>query len=242
MTGLNGAFRECPNLTTVGNIPSSCTDYNNTFRGCSKLTSVPETGWKGDMTATFAYSSINQKIVINSANSLDTTFGWCSSLKITPTLPKEMKGSMATCFRNAGLTTPPQTPSGVTDMNNSYNGCVSLTTAPYIPNTCTNITNLVYNCNKLTEITIPLDSITLYTNALYGTGIQNVNWVGKRKTNFNIISDGLYGGYIGTMEYEQETVKSLATDHLEDLYKDKIKISFGNNKITVNNTEKTITT
>ena len=44
------------------------------------------------------------------------------------------------------------------------------------------------------------------------------------------------------MEYEQETVKSFATDHLEDLYKDKIKINVGDNKITINNTEKTITT
>ena len=149
---------------------------------------------------------------------------------------------MATCFRNTGLTTPPQTPEGVTDMNNSYYDCASLTTAPYIPNSVTNITAFVYNCNKLTEITIPLDSITSYINALYGTGIQKVNWVGKRKTNFDIISNGLYGGYIGTMEYEQETIKSLATDHLEDLYKDKIKISFGDNKITVNNTAKTITT
>lgn len=242
VTSLNDTFKECPNLTTVGNIPSSCTDYNNAFRGCSKLTSVPETGWKGNMTATFAYSSINQKIVINSANSLDTTFGWCSSLKITPTLPKEMKGSMATCFRNTGLTTPPQTPEKVTNMNNSYYDCVSLTTAPYIPNSVTNIATLVYNCNKLTEITIPLDSITSYINALCGTGIQKVNWVGKRKTNFNIISNGLYGGYIGTNEYEQETIKSLVTDHLEDLYKDKIKISFVDNKITVNGTEKTITT
>ena len=44
------------------------------------------------------------------------------------------------------------------------------------------------------------------------------------------------------MEYEQETVKSLVPEHLDDLYKDKIKISFGDNKITVNNTETTITT
>ena len=242
VTSLNSTFKECPNLTTVGNIPSSCTDYNNTFRGCSKLTSVPETGWKGNMTATFAYTPINQKIVINSASTLDTTFGWCSSLKITPTLPKEMKGSMATCFRNTGLTTPPKTPEKVNNMNNSYYDCSSLTTAPYIPKSVTNIATLVYNCNKLTEITIPLEKITSYTNALCGTGIQKVNWVGKRKTNFNIISNGLYGGYIGTNEYEQETIKSLVTDHLEDLYKDKIKISFVDNKITVNGTETTITT
>ena len=76
VTSLNATFRECPNLTTVGTIPTSCADYNNIFRGCSKLASVPETGWKGDMTATFAYTPINQKIVINSASTLDTKFGW----------------------------------------------------------------------------------------------------------------------------------------------------------------------
>lgn len=238
-TSLTGGFRECKELTTVGNIPSSCNNYDNAFRGCNKLVSVPETGWKGNMSSTFAYSSINQKIVINSAGNLDTTFGWCSSLKITPTLPKEMKGSMANCFRNTGLTTPAQTPEGVLSMNNCYNGCVPLTTAPYIPNTCTNISNLVYACDKLKEITIPLEKIETYTNALYGTGIQKINWVGKRKANFDISVSGLYGGDLITKEYEQETLKSLVDDHLEDLYKDKIKINYGS-KITINNTETTL--
>lgn len=239
VTSLASTFRECPNLTTVGNIPSSCNSYANTFRSCKSLNSVPETGWKGDMSCTFGYSSINQKIVINSASSLDTTFGWCTSLKITPILPKEMKGSMANCFRNTGLTTPAQTPEGVTGMSNCYNGCTSLITAPYIPNTCTNIGNLVYSCNKLTEITIPLENIEIYINALYGTGVQTVHWVGKRKSNFDIFVSGLYGGDLSTKEYEQETLKSLVDDHLEDLYKDKIKINYGS-KITINNIETTL--
>lgn len=238
VTSLNSAFKECKELTTVGNIPSSCNNYENAFRGCSKLKSVPETGWKDNMSCTFAYSSINQKIVINSAGNLDTTFGWCTSLNITPTLPKEMKGSMANCFRNTGLTTPPQTPEGVTTMNNCYSGCTSLTTAPYIPNSCTNIISIVNGCTKLTEITIPL-TVIQYGSALNETGIENINWVYKRNSNFDISMNGLCGGDLAYRKYTPETLKSLTNDHLEDLYKDKIKINYGS-KITINNTETTL--
>lgn len=248
VTSLDGAFRGCTELTTVGNIPSKCTNYSSWVRDCRKLTSVPETGYKGVCSYAFRNcQSLNQKIDLSLAtNSISDAFYGCSSLAITPILPEKLGGYLASMNETfsycSKLKTPPKTPEGTKSMTDCYNGCISLTTAPYIPDTCTDIKNLVYACNKLTEITIPVENITFYINALYGTGIQNVNWIGKRKINFDIYISGLYGGDTINKDYTPETLTSLVNDHLEDLYKDKVKISFGNNKITINNTDTTITT
>ena len=239
VTTLTNTFRDCPELTTVGNIPSACHVYNSTFFECKKLVSVPEEGWNGDMNSTFgSCSSLNQRIVINSADNLISTFNGCSSLSITPTLPEVVKGIMDSCFHScSNLVTPPKTPEKVTIMNNSYNGCVSLTTAPEIPNSVTGITNILYK-TKVTALALPLDSISNYTNALLECSLlTDITWTGKRKTNLTLISGGL-----NCPSYTQDDICELVPEHLEDLYKDKIKISFGDNKITINDTEKTITT
>mgnify|MGYP000109914160 CR=1 FL=1 len=247
VTNLTSAFKDCKELTTVGNIPTSCTNYDSWVSGCRKLTSVPETGYKGGCASAFYNcKSLNQKIDLSLAtNSISGAFFSCESLTIPPILPIKLGGDYAkmedTFSYCTKLGTPPKTPEGVLSMAGCYYGCTSLITAPYIPNTCTNIKNLACSCNKLTEITIPLENLKIYTNALNGTGIQNVNWVGKRKTDFNIYVNGLGGGLVSTKEYKPETLKSLVDDHLEDLYKDEIKINYGS-KIMINNTETTITT
>lgn len=245
VTSLESAFKKCSELTTVGNIPTSCTEYYNWVGECGKLVSVPETGYKGRCNSAFyKCQSLNQKIDLSLAtNDMSRAFYSCESLTITPILPAELGGSYAymneTFSYCPKLKTPPKTPEGTKSMTGCYYGCTSLTIAPYIPNTCTDIKDLVYACNKLTEITIPLDNLKIYRNALQGTGIQRVNWIGKRTTDFGIYTDGLYGGDLSTKKYEQETLKSLVNDHLDDLYKDKIKINYGS-KITINNTETTI--
>lgn len=248
VTKLDTAFKDCSELTTVGNIPSKCTNYNSWVKECRKLTSVPETGYRGDCTyAFYNCQSLNQKIDLSLAtNSISSAFQGCSSLTITPILPEKLEGYVAsmdgTLSYCSKLKTPPRTPEGTKSMTDCYNGCTSLVTAPYIPDTCTNIKNIVYACDKLTEITIPLKNISIYVNALYRTGIQKINWVGKRKTDFDIYISGLYGGNVATKKYTPETLTSLVNDHLDDLYKDKVKMSFGDNKITINNTDTTVTT
>ena len=182
--------------------------------------------------------SLNQRIVISSASNLASTFKVCSSLSITPTLPEVVKGSMDNCFHScSNLVTPPKTPQGITNMNATYYNCTSLTTAPEIPNNITNIRD-VLSGTKITKLTLPLDSITSYENALFNCSLlTDITWTGKRKTDLNLVSGGL-----NCPSYTQDDIRELVPEHLEDLYKDKIKISFGDNKITVNNTEKTITT
>lgn len=239
VTSLYIAFKDCSELTTVGNIPTSCNTFQQAFSGCSKLTSVPQEGWNGEMRGCFYNCSLlNQKIIIDSCMWLANTFERCSSLSVTPTLPEVANGSMERCFSGcSNLVTPPKTPKGTTNMNATYFNCTSLITAPEIPNNITNINSILYG-TKITELTLPLDSITIYDNALYGCNLlTNITWTGKRKADLNLVSTGL-----ACPSYTQEDIQELVPEHLEDLYKDKIKISFGNNKITVNNTETTITT
>ena len=145
---------------------------------------------------------------------------------------------MNNCFHScSNLVTPPQTPKGITGMRATYYNCTSLTTAPEIPNDIAYIDNILYG-TKITELTLPLDSITNYGNVLYACGLlTDITWTGKRKTDLNLGVGGLT-----CPSYTQEDIQELVPEHLDDLYKDKIKISFGDNKITVNDTETTITT
>lgn len=240
VTSLNSTFNGCTELTTVRNIPSACNDYNGTFWGCTKLTSVPEEGWNGNMNSTFRdCKSLNQKIIINSATTLAYTFRECSSLSITPTLPEVIpnNGDMTSCFyRCSSLTIPPNTPEGIINIGDCYIYCTSLTEAPKLPVGIININGVVNGCNKISSISLPLSSLGNYNYPLSGcTQLTDITWVGKIAKDFDL-------NVLGAPSYTQADIQELVPEHLDDLYKDKIKISFGNNKITVNDTETTITT
>ena len=91
-------------------------------------------------------------------------------------------------------------------------------------------------CDKISSITLPLSSLGNYNYPLSGcTQLTDITWVGKIAKDFDL-------NVLGAPSYTQADIQELVPEHLEDLYKDKIKISFGDNKITVNNTETTITT
>lgn len=228
VTSLYLTFKDDKELTTVSNIPSKCNNYQQTFEGCNNLISVPKIGWNGEMRGCFHNcSKLNQKIDVSKANWLSSTFDGCYSLSITPILPKKMNGSMEQTFYNcSSLTTSAITPEDTTIMKGCYRNCTSLLSAPNIPNSVTNILDILYNCPKITEVTIPVSNITSYTNALQGTSLTNVDWTGKRTTDFNLTS--LNGSYT------QEDLKELVNNNLEDLYKDKIKISFSDSTVTIN--------
>lgn len=232
VTSLENTFNGCTELTTVGNIPSSCNTFKLTFVNCSKLISVPQEGWNGNMYQTFAScTSLNQKFIINSATSLSWTFAG-SGLTITPTLPSKMNGIMDRCFRYCKLTTPPITPNGVTSLSYCYENNL-LTSAPNIPSSCTDISNYISGCSKITEVAIPVDVVTNYSNALSSCSeITDIDWTGKRTTDFSLT-------LLKCPSYTQEDLKELVNENLEDLYKDKIKINYGS-KITINNTETTL--
>ena len=240
VTSLSQAFKQCSELTTVGNIPSSCGNYYESFYECKKLTSVPETGWKGNMTSCFIRCILlNQKITIQQTTDLTATFEGCSGLTITPTLPDKINntnGQMYKTFNGCSkLTKPANTPEGVVNMNAAYQYCINLEQAPYIPDSVTNVSYIIDGCKKVAEITIPLGAIQFnrVENAFQNcAALTRVYWRGIRTTDWNLLG-------FGKSIYEQEDLKDLVNNHLEDLYKDKIKINYGS-KITINNTETTL--
>ena len=141
------------------------------------------------------------------------------------------------CFNKcSNLTIPPNTPQGVTHMGDCYKECVSLIEAPKIPVSVIAINGLIGECNKITSITLPLTTWANYNYPFNGcTQLTDITWSGKRTANLDL-------NILGAPSYTQEDIQELVPEHLEDLYKDTIKISFSDNKITVNDTETTITT
>lgn len=236
VTSLYSSFANCTELTRVDNIPTSCNNFWMAFKDCSKLISIPQEGWKGNMESAFwGCSLLNQKIDISLASNIKQTFLNCSSLSITPTVPTKMNNTMEKGFSGCtSLVTPPVTPQGITSMNNCYNGCTSLTSAPNIPSSCTNITSYLNGCNKITSVSIPLKNISNYSQGLAScSAITDIDWTGKRTTDFSLT-------LLNCPSYAQEDLKELVNENLEDLYKDKIKISFADSKVTINGTETTI--
>ena len=230
--GLQQTFQGCTSLTTVPNIPSACTTYQQTFQGCSSLTSVPTDGWNGYMYRTFyGCTSLNQQINISSPTNLEGTFQNCTSLSITPNLPPTANCNMNHCFNGcSSLITPPTTPEGIDSMQQTYQGCTALTTAPYIPDSVINIQYILHSCSKITSVELPLRNTSNFTHPLWScSSLTDVTWRGLRQNNFNLNNLGI--------TLTQEDIKELVPEHLDDLYKDTIKLNYNDTKVTINDNE-----
>ena len=83
------------------------------------------------------------------------------------------------------------------------------------------------------EVTVPLDSIGNYTATFNASAIQNITWTGERITDFNLNTMG------SNITFPKQDIQELVPEHLADLHKDEIKISFSKKEITINNTETT---
>ena len=260
VTNLQNCFYNCTSLTTIGNIPSSCNNFYAMVQLCSSLTSVPQDGWKGNMGYTFNNcTSLNQQINISSASNLESTFNGCTSLSITPNLPSTATCTMEGCFYNCtALISPPITPEGVAKMSNCYRGCTTLTTTPNIPTSVTKLLATFYGCTSLTKGAIltkehniteygymyyscsSLKSVQILLTAKWSQGypplsgcnsLTDIEWIGLSNSNFNLNNLGI--------TFTQADIQKLVPEHLDDLYKDTIKLNHKDTKVTINNNETT---
>ena len=105
------------------------------------------------------------------------------------------------------------------------------------------IRGFVRQCTSLTEVTIPLSNITMYTDALTDCiKLSNIIWKGDLKNNmimYGATSTALMSNQSEVCSYTQQDIQELVPEHLADLRKDKIKISFNNKTITINDTNTT---
>ena len=242
----------CQSLETIPQIPNGIINVISAFASCQKLNCEIDLSEATSM----------------GAGGLGNTFNGCKSLTTPPILPTNYTGSMQGCFQGCtSLTQAPAIPNGVTNMNNTFNGCTSLTEAPEIPEGVTNMTSCFQGCTSLTtapnipsscynissafhscaftNITIPIATIginpnngenfnTYYSNVLYNcTKLTDITWEGERSVDFTLTN------LASNISYTQADIQELVPEHLDDLHKDEIKISFSNKKITINNTETT---
>ncbi len=91
---------------------------------------------------------------------LGFTFYRCTSLTTAPEIPNSVTDMDSTFYRCTSLTTAPEIPNSVTDMDSTFYGCTSLTTAPEIPSSVTDIGSTFSNCTSLTTAPEIPNSVT----------------------------------------------------------------------------------
>lgn len=115
VTSMVGAFRYCP-IVTAPTIPSTVTNLQGTFQGCSKLTTVSAIPYGvTDLSTTFqdCVSLTSAPSIPESVLNMDSTFAYCSGLVKAPTIPSSVKNMDATflwCSSLAGQITFNATP------------------------------------------------------------------------------------------------------------------------------------
>jgi hypothetical protein len=130
----------------------------NTFYGCSSLTSVtiPDSVTGIGRSAFYGCSSLTSVTIPNSVASIgDSAFEGCSSLK-SVTIPDSVTSIGDRTFYGCSSLTSVTIPNSVTSIGDyAFEDCSTLTSIT-IPNSVTRIGNWTfYGCSSLTSITIP---------------------------------------------------------------------------------------
>ena len=187
VTNMVGAFAYCNNISTVANIPSNATLYSSkssaycygydTTQGSSqgqeyKIYLVDETPtltsfiivkdpWNSPS------GGLNYKITSIGEN----TFNYIAEngTEYTATRNTSLDGEITNIYQNiesaffkSGLTTTPELPEGITDLNYVFYGCDKLQSANNLPNSIQHLTNSFTNCTNLTSVTLPTSSSYMY--------------------------------------------------------------------------------
>lgn len=144
------------------NDTENVTDMTSMFRGCSRLTSVPQLNTGNVTTMYYMFYNCGKLTAIPQFNTSNVTtmnnmFNGCSSLASIPLLDTSNVTNMHNLFDNCyALTTVPQfNTSKVTDISGIFYGCSALTSVPQLnTSNVTNMENVFYGCKNLT--TVPL--------------------------------------------------------------------------------------
>jgi surface protein len=261
-------FKNCISLTTAPTIPSSVTNLAGTFHSCTSLITPPTIlSSKANMQNTFngCKSLTTAPVIPNGIADVRNCFENCTSLTQVPVIPSSVT-SVDYAFRGCKALTTVDTTNwdtrNITSLNGLFYGCSNLIAINGIENwntsKVTNVWDLFYGCGSLTDIDLSnwdmskmsstgcmyryCSSLkTAYLpiqggipeNALHGCSSNlDIVWVGERSTDFNI-------GVYSHSGFRKEDIQELVPEHLADFYKDKIKISFSNKTITINDTDTT---
>jgi len=179
-------------ITAAPTIPSSVTNMNSTFQGCTSLTTAPDLSG-----------------CTNLGNMIET-FSGCSALTTAPTIPNSVWDMSLTFHGCTALTTAPTIPSSVTYMGYTFEGCVALTGTMLIKANISNSDNYdkcfynastnstaslkVYGLDTTNDATV--DAIVTDTNT--NSPSSHITYGGYKVASWNIGSDTTKNNYTGS--------------------------------------------
>jgi hypothetical protein len=170
VTSLNNTFSGCTSLTTAPTIPSSVTELWWTFSDCTSLTTAPAIPSSATYLP-YTFSGCTSLTTIpplpNSITYLGGAFSGCTSLIVAPAIPNSATSLFHTFSGCTSLTAAPVIPSSVTDLGETFEDCTSLTTVPAIPSSVTNLNSTFEDCTKLNSIQVNWLSLDKTTTNYY---------------------------------------------------------------------------
>lgn len=154
ITSMTYCFKDCTNLVSLMNIPSSVTDMNGCFSGCAELTDV--------------------SAIPSGVTDLQDCFSGCIKLVSAPAVPESVT-AMAWCFKGCtNLTKVPTVPQNVTAIKECFEGCIKLSSVtlkcnynPALMGPNPSFYHAFNNCPALDagSITVPKGTLSAYTAA-----------------------------------------------------------------------------
>lgn len=102
------------------------------------------------------------------------TFSGCTSLTTVPEIPNSVTNMDHTFYGCTSLITVGNIGNSVTNMDYTFSGCTSLTTAPVIPSSVTNMNYTFCNCSSLTgNLIINANNVLRYSGCFYAVATNN---------------------------------------------------------------------
>ena len=154
ITSMTYCFKDCTNLVSLTNIPSSVTDMNGCFSGCAELTDV--------------------SAIPSGVTDLQDCFSGCIKLVSAPAVPESVT-AMAWCFKGCtNLTKVPTVPQNVTAIKECFEGCIKLSSVtlkcnynPALMGPNPSFYHAFYKCPALgaDSIIVPKGKLSAYTAA-----------------------------------------------------------------------------
>lgn len=187
------ALFNCPNLTTVHNLPKYILNGNmdSSFARCISLTNLPE--------------------IPNSVTSLTNTFSNCSNLT-SVVIPEGIK-HLTNTFNNCSNLTSAVIPYGVETMYSTFANCTALTVAPVIPSS---VVTLMYTFSNCTSLSVGIYDVKNVTNLyhLY-SGCSNLDLTTVGLSNSENANH--FGIFAGT-NFTSQQLQGLNLSNIKNAY------------------------
>ena len=195
ITTLTYCFRDCVNLISAPEIPSSITGMSGCFYNCTSLTQAPK--------------------IPNGVTDINRCFYNCYKLTDAPKIPSSVM-NMHSCFDGCrSLTQAPEIPNSVTDVSRCFYDCINLIDSIIIHSKPTNYSSIFRNLSNPIEIyTIDENEVGVYNFWKNQAGLPSNVTVAEdipNNTEFTV-GDYKYKKY-GNLKLEVKAIDKTKTEY-----------------------------